>query len=519
MDVPTRFRGRSRRRNAATAALIAAALTIMILSPELLLPSGWRSALAANELFRTAAAYVSALLWCAASIMTLRTLRASELARRAKLSFRSRLERVPARRLRAIAAAALTLAPILGAAFAPVELWRYLRFKVYQEYLLTPVDRFLHGGETSAYLVGAVLAAVAAGAVLLLRRRGWKLHIFALAAFLASSAAAHACPQTQEEPLGANAGKSLILVQEAAPTHADPNLAAGAPSDKNADGGYDAKQEILSCFAVMKFVYDGGRYENEEIFYRMRFPPRGEPGKKYPLIVWLHGYGESTGENMRQLAHLHRALPLFVGEEALDFYMIALQLPPDNPEWSRSLSDRGKGDSRLAILKELTERTIDEYPVDPARVSVMGVSSGATAAWRFIADSDRKIAAAALFSGTAPSSQPPETFSNVSIWAFNNREDGRDAFAELSQYVSSINAAGGDARLTAGEGASHDAWSEPLTEGEVFRWALDPYPIACAEESLPARQSTLRKTTLFVVPIWIIFLNLQARRRRENETD
>ncbi|MDR2653303.1 MAG: hypothetical protein LBC68_13525, partial [Prevotellaceae bacterium] len=67
---------------------------------------------------------------------------------------------------------------------------------------------------------------------------------------------------------------------------------------------------LVYCFEERSFQYTGGKYENSEIKYRLHVPQKIKPGKKYPLVVHLHGVGEAGKDNTFSLAHLHSVLPL-----------------------------------------------------------------------------------------------------------------------------------------------------------------------------------------------------------------
>ncbi len=391
--------------------------------------------------------------------------------------------------------------------------WRYLRFKIYGDFFQTPILLLIQDGKFSPKLlvVPLIVLSILAIAIWFRKKSSGPAPVILLMTALASCAPASA-QVAETDTSDMNGANRLILVQ--APSlvdDVDPFNVSHIPSEKNKDDGYNAHQLMLKRFAVMKFVYDGGRYQNEEIFFRMAFPQNVVPGQKYPLVLWMHGYGESTGENMRQLAHLHHAAPLFFGKNAPDFYMLAPQLPPDNPYWLESISSRGSGDSGIAILNALMERALEEFPIDPERVSVMGISSGASAAWTFVAQSKRPIAALAVFSGAPSSKLSPEQFVNVHIWTFNNNADG-DSGQKTREFVDAINRVGGDAHATVMENESHDAWSEPLTQGNVLLWVLDPYPLDDEAIRTPLTpRSWINLFLLYLLPTFIIIRNIATK--------
>ena len=59
------------------------------------------------------------------------------------------------------------------------------------------------------------------------------------------------------------------------------------------------------------------------LLYRAATPARVEPGKKYPLVVFLHGAGERGGDNVAQLKNVTRFILSYMREKGADGYFIA----------------------------------------------------------------------------------------------------------------------------------------------------------------------------------------------------
>jgi hypothetical protein len=155
---------------------------------------------------------------------------------------------------------------------------------------------------------------------------------------------------------------------------------------------------LVYCFEERLFQYTGGKYENSEIKYRLRIPQKIKPGKKYPLIVHLHGIGEAGKDNTFSLAHLHSVLPLMLGEEQQDFFLLVLQCPPDNRIWTF----KPEKDGNLDVVVALTDYVIANNPIDEKRLSLFGLSSGGYGVWQWLLKYPDKFAAAVPASCGAP---------------------------------------------------------------------------------------------------------------------
>jgi predicted peptidase len=267
-----------------------------------------------------------------------------------------------------------------------------------------------------------------------------------------------------------NAPHKIILVEQAKRvSEHDVKNTSKSESEKNADGGYNANVRVIDCFAAMEYHYTGGRYVDQPIKFRMLSPETIKPGKKYPLIIWFHGMGESGNDNTRQLSHIQSTMELIAGKNKLDFFMIVTQCPSDNKSWETSISKEGKGDAPITIAEEIFDTVIQEYPIDTNRLSVFGLCSGGNAAWNFVAKHSGRFASMAVCS-SSPSGNPQD-FQQTAIWAFNNKDDSAP-WETIDRFINTINATGGNAYVTFHETGGHDSWTNALLNEKVINWML-----------------------------------------------
>ena len=115
--------------------------------------------------------------------------------------------------------------------------------------------------------------------------------------------------------------------------------------------------------------------------YRLSAPESLEPGKTYPLVLFLHGAGERGDDNSAQLKH--GVIPIIEGAKKLGdpCFLIAPQCPADrwwspiNRETMR-LSAAGKPNPLMEAVLALVGDTMKKHPVDPKRLYVTGISMG-----------------------------------------------------------------------------------------------------------------------------------------------
>ena len=250
------------------------------------------------------------------------------------------------------------------------------------------------------------------------------------------------------------------------------NLSA-EESVKHADGGYIEHNAVVGCFAAMSYRYTGGRYNDEEIRFRLHSPESIVPGKKYPLLIWLHGAGESGDDNRRQLAHMQSTIEFLVGDNKMDFFLLATQCPADNCHWTSSISNEGKGDAPLTIMKEILDILLEEYPIDRNRISFYGQCSGAHGAWHFLEKYPELVSAVTAFSTTPPPGLVwNERYRKTSFWAFNNLDDSGVPVEPMQNFVRQINKSGGLGYLTIRKMGGHDTWSTGMRKDKVVAWLV-----------------------------------------------
>lgn len=239
--------------------------------------------------------------------------------------------------------------------------------------------------------------------------------------------------------------------------------------DRTRGAGKTPHPILVYCFEERAFQYTGGKYDNAEIKYRLHVPKKLIPGKKYPLVIHLHGVGESGKDNTFSLAHLHSILPLMVGPEQQDFYLLVLQCPPDNRVWTFK-SDK---DGNLDVVVAATDHVIQNNPIDKTRLSVFGLSSGGTGVWQWIINEPEKFAAAVPVSCGASIEYPKlVALTQTSIWTFRNKGDNSAPVESIRKAMQTVNGSNGYMKLTQFDQGGHAAWRPAMDEYNCFSWMI-----------------------------------------------
>lgn len=285
------------------------------------------------------------------------------------------------------------------------------------------------------------------------------------------------------------------------------DVAAATDSTMNEQKtAYEANPTTIKCLGTAEFH---SKNLQNPIRFRIRYPKDFDPNdlpqkseRRYPLVLWLHGVGESEDDNARQLAHMQFALPAFAASTGEDVFIIAPQCPRGCSGWDMPLNSYS-GETPLSTAGKMLDAALRDYPIDSERIYVAGICSGAIAAVDFAATRPNQIAATVLCSCAVPCVNPG-LFQKTSVLLFNNVDDG-DGGKTAVEFANSVNAVGGFAWVSKGVGA-HDSWTRGFRDEKAFQWMLaqrvgkkGPHPRAFYRE-----RSEREVFYLFKVPILLI---------------
>ncbi len=204
-----------------------------------------------------------------------------------------------------------------------------------------------------------------------------------------------------------------------------------------------------------------GVFEQAMRLRYLLFLPRDygiEPGRKWPLILFLHGAGE-RGNNLKRVKK--HGLPKIV-ERRPDFPFVVLspQCPEEATWW----------DYRL-ILKALLDEIVARYAIDKRRIYLTGLSMGGYGTWGMAMAYPKLFAAIApICGGGFP--EFAHLLKDVPVWAFHGAEDDVVKLEANQRMVDALRACGGNVRFTVYPGVGHDSWTQTYDNPELYEWFL-----------------------------------------------
>jgi len=177
--------------------------------------------------------------------------------------------------------------------------------------------------------------------------------------------------------------------------------------------------------------------------------------KRWPLMLFLHGSGES-GTN---LAKVKAHGPPKVVESKSDFPFILVSPQSLGRGWNPEL------------LNELLDQIQHDYRVDPDRVYLTGLSMGGFGTWALAARHPEKFAAVVPICGGGSTNDAPK-LAKLPIWVFHGDQDKTVPPERSKAMVEALKAAGGSPRFTLYPEAGHDSWTATYNNPELYDWLL-----------------------------------------------
>jgi len=191
---------------------------------------------------------------------------------------------------------------------------------------------------------------------------------------------------------------------------------------------------------------------------------RKRPGRRWPLIVFLHGGGE-RGDDPTLLT----AQPLpqtFSRSTTFPAIVVSPQLPLRFTFWS----------DLIEPVDVLVRRLEARYAVDRRRLYLTGLSTGGFGTWEYGLRHPRRFAALVPIAGGYPgtSGVPPGicALHNVPIWAFHGAADTTVPPQQEEALVRALRGCGSRrARLTLLVGVGHSgSWHRAYADTNLWRW-------------------------------------------------
>lgn len=198
-------------------------------------------------------------------------------------------------------------------------------------------------------------------------------------------------------------------------------------------------------------LFKAFEYKDEFITlpYRL-YTPNFDKSKKYPLVVFLHGAGERGKDNEKQITANKGAVIWATPEVQLKnpCFVLAPQCP-ENGWWGRCSKNEliFEANSLLYTVMLLINKIKDEYPIDPNRIYITGLSMGGFGTLTLLSEFPEKFAAGVVVCGGGDLNKVSK-YKDIPLWLFHAEDDpvvpvdfSRNIFKKIKSF-------GGDVKYT-----------------------------------------------------------------------
>jgi predicted peptidase len=203
--------------------------------------------------------------------------------------------------------------------------------------------------------------------------------------------------------------------------------------------------------------------------YGLREPLKITPNEKYPLVIFLHGAGERGKDNEKQVKHIQ----IMFNHNTLNKYPSFVLAPqcPEKQMWSDIASGKLSATPTrpMQLFIDLLEEILRDYPIDPKRIYITGVSMGGFGTWDLLARFPQRFAAAVPICGGGDE-RTAEKIKHIPMWVFHGAEDEVVSPKHSRRMVTAIQNAGGSPGYTEYPGIKHNSWTTAYKEPHLMPW-------------------------------------------------
>jgi predicted peptidase len=178
--------------------------------------------------------------------------------------------------------------------------------------------------------------------------------------------------------------------------------------------------------------------------------------KRFPLILFLHGSGES-GSDLDKVK-LHGPPKLIEQGRKLPFVIVSPQCPAP-VGWDPI--------TLLGLLDEIQSK----YRIDRDRVYLTGLSMGGYGTWKLASMAPERFAAIAPVCGGGDPAWAP-ILKDLPIWSTHGDKDPAVPIGREIPLIDALKNMGSTVRFDIIQDAGHDVWTDFYEKSEFYDWLL-----------------------------------------------
>lgn len=231
---------------------------------------------------------------------------------------------------------------------------------------------------------------------------------------------------------------------------------------------------FVSCFLIL--FYANAQQTAQKFIQETRYLlylPEGytaDTAKVWPLIVFLHGSGES-GEDLEKVKK-HGPPKLVEGGKQFPFIIVSPQ----------TLQRKGwQPDLLIDMIGDIKKK----YRVDEERVYLTGLSMGGFGTWSLAEKYPQEFAAIAPICGGG---EPDKAWklAHMPVWCFHGAQDNVVPVASSQRMIDALKPYNKDVKFTVYPEANHDSWTATYNNDSLYTWFLAQKKFRYQEVPVPS---------------------------------
>ncbi|QJW97363.1 carboxylesterase family protein [Frigoriglobus tundricola] len=193
------------------------------------------------------------------------------------------------------------------------------------------------------------------------------------------------------------------------------------------------------------------------------FVPKSYDGtKEYPVILFLHGSGETKGGSKQPV---EVGIGPAIKKREKDFPFIVVIPQSEKRTWK---ADSDDGKRALAILDAVEK----DYKIDPKRQYLSGLSMGGYGTWSIAAAHPDRWAAIVPVCGGG-SVKDAEKIKGIPCWCFHGDADTAVKVERSREMIDALKKAGAEPKYDEYPGVGHNSWDKAYGTDELYKWLLE----------------------------------------------
>jgi predicted esterase len=196
----------------------------------------------------------------------------------------------------------------------------------------------------------------------------------------------------------------------------------------------------------------------QEMHYLLYLPDGyvNDTTQKWPLLIFLHGSGES-GTDLAKIK-VHGPPKLIEQGKKYPFIIVSPQAPPQTG-W------------QTEVLKGMLDDLKKKYRVDNDRVYLTGLSMGGFGTWNFSVKYPGELAAIAPICGGGDADKVWQ-LRHTPVWCFHGAKDDVVPPSASQRMVDSLSRYNSNVRFTLYPDANHNSWDVTYNNDSLYTWLL-----------------------------------------------